>query len=272
MLGSFRRVVPWGLMIFGTALAGAEPDAPLTTEEIQALRREVLAERAGAIRFAAQVPNFPDRLEPTPLFRYDDFTRGYVDAFVWKLGATGRPRAIITNELHPNYLGGGPRMVYDFLSLSPDPFVAKSNDVGWSPRGSAVHFAAIPEGPEPAANPAARLQQIKTLARRFTATQLIAETDETLVHLRLLPKEIDRYVPATHQRSDGAAFLFVNGRNPGLMLFLETDGTGWHYGIGRLSMPSTLTVLLDDHAVWTRPRGSEPDGSYTASNSPANFP
>jgi len=81
-----------------------------------------------------------------------------------------------------------------------------------------------------------------------------------------------RYQPTDEELSDGAAFLMVNGRNPGLILFVETDGNGWSYGVGRLSYPSTLTVKLDDEVVWTKPPGSEPGNSYNAFNSSARFP
>jgi hypothetical protein len=60
---------------------------------------------------------------------------------------------------------------------------------------------------------------------------------------------------------------------PGIVLLLETDGAGWHYGIGRLSQPSTLIVKLDGAEVWKEPpavlQWSRP---YTASNATARIP
>ena len=91
----------------------------------------------------------------------------------------------------------------------------------------------------------------------------------------MLPREIERYSPGPEQLSDGAIFLFANGRNPALLLVVETDGKDWKYGIGRLSMPSTLEMRLDDLVVWSAPRiPSSPGWSepYNASNSPATFP
>ncbi len=52
----------------------------------------------------------------------------------------------------------------------------------------------------------------------------VQELDKTFVHLRLLPREIDRYAPGPRAASDGAIFLFANGRNPALLLVVETDG------------------------------------------------
>jgi hypothetical protein len=134
-------------------------------------------------------------------------------------------------------------------------------------------MAALPKGPEPAAEATKRLTQIKSLARRFTGTQLIQETDATSVELRLLPKHIDRYTPDAGDRSDGAVFLLVNGRNPALVLLVETDGEKWQYGVGRLSLPSTLTLRLDGRKVWSE---AQPviswTSPYTASNRPVVVP
>ena len=118
-----------------------------------------------------------------------------------------------------------------------------------------------------------RLSQIKEQARRFSATQEVTELTTTSVHLRLLPREIDRYDPVGSGLSDGAAFLFVNGRNPGLLLLIEIHGDAWQWGVGRLSAPSTLKLLLDDAEVWSEPRATLTwDRPYTASNSVAKFP
>ena len=84
-----------------------------------------------------------------------------------------------------------------------------------------------------------------------------------------------RKIPVPHRLILGAIFLFANGRNPAVLLVVETDGNEWQYGIGRLSMPSTLEMKLDESVVWTGPRfPSSPGWSepYTASNSTAQFP
>jgi hypothetical protein len=239
-------------------------------------RLEVMTARIKSIVISSTDPAIPKQMQPTPLFRYDDETRGYVDGTVWRLGETGRPLAVITAELHPNYLGSGARIVYDFLSLTGRRFTASSADIpGWSPRASAVVFKNLPNAPITSTVPAKRLTQLKEQARRFSGTQEVQETDKSFVHLRLLPREIERYSPGPEESSDGAIFLFVNGRNPALLLAVETDGKDWKYGIGRLSMPSTLEMRLDDIVVWSAPRiPSSPGWSepYNASNSPATFP
>ena len=268
------RIMAAFVMVSGLLLPAGEDTPSAKPEGLAERRMEVMASRVAAITVSSPEEGFPKRLQTPALFRYDDETRGYVDGTVWRLGETGRPLAIITAELHPNYLGGGPRIVYDFLSLTERPFSARSADVlNWTPRGSAVQMTALPDGADPAAEPARRLTQIKAAARRFTGTQLLQETDETSVELRLLPKHIDRYVPHASERSDGAVFLLVNGRNPALVLLIETDGEKWQYGVGRLSLPSTLTLRLDGREVWSEGRvGISWASPYNASNSAVVVP
>jgi hypothetical protein len=264
-----------GLALCWVCGVAAADDEPADKTNLAAARLDVMRARAESIVFTSPVPGFPVRLNAAPVFRYDDETRGYVDGTVWRLGDSGRPLAIITTELHPNYLGGGPRVVYDFLCLTDRRFTAKSKDVpGWSPPRSAVAMQPLDGAPVPAATATARLAQLKQQARRFTGTQEVQERETQHVHLRLLPREIDRYAPGSAERADGAIFLLVNGRNPALVLLVETDGEKWQWGVGRLTLPSNLELRLDDRVVWAQPR-NPPYGwasPYCASNSPAEFP
>ena len=194
-----------------------------------------------------------------------------MDGTVWRLGAEGRPLAIITAELTPDYYGAGPRIVYDFLSLTDVPFRAASGDVpGWSPSKSAVTMHPLPDAPRLETTAPRRLFQMKQLAGRFAATQ---DVDGEHLKLRLLPRPIDRYTLAGAEQGDAAIFLFVAGRMPGVLLLLENDGRKWQYGIGRLSGPSELVVTLDGDPVWKVPVAAYRwDQPYTASNSPAWIP
>src|SRR5262245_38141171 len=99
------------------------------TSDLAQRRLKVMKTRVQDISFTSPDTEFPKHLHPTPVFRYEDQPRGYVDGTVWRLGEQGRPLALITSELHPNYLNSGSRIVYDFLSLTARPFTAKSSDV-----------------------------------------------------------------------------------------------------------------------------------------------
>jgi hypothetical protein len=222
------------------------------------------------IRFYARREGFPERLQDQPLFRYDDLTRGYVDGTVWRLGESGRPQAIVTSELHPSY-AGQPRIVCDYLSLSDAPFMADViAGTTWMPKGSAVKMEPVPNGPPLAGNRALRLFQLKKMAERFTAHQTVEGQE---LELRLLPRHIDRYQPSDGDNSDAAIFLFVSGRNPGIVLLIEAVNGNWQYGVGRLSGPSTLSLSLDGNRVWqVEPSQYVWTASYTAANYPIVIP
>ncbi len=256
-------------------LVGVIQSFALGQSDVSEARMDLMAERVMQIRFFSDDNTLPKTIEAKPLFRYDDVPRGYVDGTVWRWGKKGRPQAIITAELHPKYGGTSPRVVYDFLSLSKKPFSAKSPDVSWTPSTSAVEMKRLDVAPQPADTPSKRLFQMKQIMKRMTASQIVSREDpeERKLNLRLLARPIDRYRDETNPGSDGAVFLFVAGTMPGVIVFLETDGEAWRYGVGRLSAPSTLVLAIDDAEVWKVPPdfGSWSD-PYTASNSPAVIP
>ncbi|WP_145385159.1 hypothetical protein [Stieleria neptunia] len=244
-------------------------DVTLVTQRMQVMR-----DHAMAIQFRSSNASHAKQVRPEPLFRYDDIPRGYLDGAVWRWGETGRPLAIVTTELHPKYLGAGPRIVYDFLSLADFPFTATSSHCQWQPSMSAVQFKQMADAPSPVATAAGRKIQMNRLIQGFVASQVVsAETSDTKrLKLRLLPRPIDVYQPDGPD-SNGAVYLFVAGRMPGVIVFLETDGQTWTYGIGRLSAPSTLVVTLDQTEVYrVPPNFGTWSGGYNASNAPVDIP
>lgn len=241
------------------------------SDSVAERRLKMMRQRAQSIVFSSRNTSFPKRLEPEPLFRYDDLTRGYVDGTVWRLGAKGRPRAIITTELNPSY-GGRPCVIYDFLSMTNTKFRAVSGDVpGWAPPKSAVTIKVLPEGPVPSSSKTKRLFQMKRLVSRF---EVVQHVDGEKLRLRLLSKQIDRYTPVGNKNADGAIFLFVSGRMPGMVVLIETDGETWSYGAGRLSGQSVLLqVLLDERVVWQERTATYGwNQPYNGSNAPAVIP
>jgi hypothetical protein len=273
-----KRVI--AVVIVGALAVVAGADEPEADKRSLAERRlEVMESAMKSVSIRSIAPEVPRQMHPNSLFRYDDETRGYVDGTVWKLGDTGRPLAIITSELHPNYVDGGtnrgPSMVFDFLSITDKPFEVVADTVPrWAPSASAVEMKPLPGAPAPAATAAKRLTQLKEQSRRFAGSQEVEELTTTLVELRLIPREIDRYSPVKDELADGAMFLFANGRNPAVVLMIETDGKEWQYGLGRLSLPSILKMRLDDEIVWTQPRYPSRGSSmsYWATNVPAKVP
>ncbi len=237
-------------------------------------RLELMRAKAMAFRFRGGEAKLPERVDDKPIFRYDDIPRGYVDGTIWRWGPPGRPLAIITAELHPNYLQSGHRVVYDLLSLAPFPFRASGSHGNWSPAEKAVAMKRLPTDVKPAKEASKRRLQMKRLVTRFEASQVVSEESDlqSRLKLRLLPRAIDSYQPSS-DGSVGAAYLFVSGRMPGVILFLECDGQEWQYGMGRLSAPSTLVVTFDEREVYrVPPNFGTWSGGYNASNSTVKIP
>ena len=160
-------------VLFETQVLFGEDTTALSIAE---RRMKLMQDRCAKIEFKSNRESypFPDRLESEALFRYDDIPRGYVDGAVWRLGGNGRPKAIITTELHKDFFGAGPKIIYEFLSLTNDLFTARSIDIpGWSPDESAAELKPIDEAPIPADTKSLRLVQMKRLAERFTAQQVV---------------------------------------------------------------------------------------------------
>jgi hypothetical protein len=193
---------------------------------------------------------------PTPLLRYSDPTRGgvkaessnnlLVDATVWRLGTEGRPTAIVTLEIyrHPD---GTHVLAYEFLSLTATRFSLKhkTEEVRWDATESGLTLKELPDAPKPAAAAAARLAQMRQLARRFGAKETF---NKETVECRLLAQPLDRYQSEAEKIVDGAIFALANGTNPEIGIVLECDADRWVYGIVRMGS-AAATVTLDDRQV-----------------------
>lgn len=237
----------------------ADPDKELAAE-----RLELMLDHMQAFTVQSDVEGFPEAFHSTPIFRYHDPARGYVDAAVWRLGDAGRPKALITTELHPRFFNR-PRIVFEYLSLSAEKYTAGP----WSPAESALQLQPIADAPAPADNERARGLQLGRIAGRFKANEI---AEGTSAELRLLPKPVHRYQP-DGDGTDGAIFFFSYGTNPEAALFIESDGDGWSYAVGRLSGAAEMTVTLDGETAWeVGPAMYQWTQSYTASNTPADIP
>jgi hypothetical protein len=193
---------------------------------------------------------------PKPLLRYSDPTRGGIkteaannvllDAGVWRLGAEGRPTALVTLEIYQ--LPNGSRVLsYEFLSLTGAKFSLKhkTEAVRWDATASALAPKDLPDAPKPAAAPAQRLAQMRQQARRFGAKETF---NKQSIECRLLAQPLDRYQSESDKIADGAIFALANGTNPEIGILLETDGERWKYAVLRLSAAESK-VTLDDKEI-----------------------
>jgi len=169
----------------------------------------------------------------------------------------GRAQALSTVFANPQSKGRI-TILHEFQSLATRPIIAqKGNQVQWKPTQPGVHFQPIPEAPEPAESPVARLRQMRSLVRDFTAHSVSIQTEETRWELRMLPAPLYRYESSGPETLDGALFTFVStaGTDPELLLLIEarknsSDGWSWQYAPARFSDHS-LHLMLRDQEVWT---------------------
>jgi hypothetical protein len=207
---------------------------------------------------------------PEPLLRYSEPTRdlkatgGCLDAGVWRLGAEGRPTALVTVEIYR--ADGGARVLsYEFLSLTDKTFSLKhkTEQVRWDATASGLELKDLPEGPKPGETAAARLTQMRHLARRFGATEAY---NKDTVECRLIAQPIDRYQSEADKIADGTIFALANGTNPEVGIVLETDGRTWRYGVLRLCAAGVKVTLDGKEVAAYEPHktGASRDGPYNS--------
>jgi hypothetical protein len=257
--------VGFGLFVLSasSALADDEQEAKKRLEYMQAA---VNGLESKSSELKAKALTASDK----PLLRYSDPTRGLdeknpknvlLDAGVWRLGAEGRPTALVTIEMYQP--PKGPRVLsYEFLSLTTSKFSLKhkTEDIHWDATASGLTLKELPDAPKPATTAALRLTQMRQLAKRFGAKERF---NKDLLECRLLAQPIDRYSSEADKIVDGAIFALANGTNPEIGIVLESDGEHWRYGILRLTSAESFVTLDDKEVVsYEQFRYDRKDGPY----------
>ncbi|MEX2137886.1 MAG: hypothetical protein WD894_01405 [Pirellulales bacterium] len=192
------------------------------------------------------------KLIPKPLFRFSDPSRLYSDGSVWAWATPGRPLAMV--EFRTEDRNGGV-WGHDLVATSDVRVSAEVAGHGrWAPQEPVFKLQPVSDSAPPAKTEAARLRQMKRFARTLSASEV---RRGQRYELRLLPTEIHRYSDAQSGLVDGAAFAFVVGSNPEVILFVEAHKAdsgelSWKYGLARMTA-AEMTFLLGDTEVWTVP-------------------
>jgi hypothetical protein len=259
------------LSSFVAAEDGADGDA----------KRESQAANQKAIESAERLANMRRRAEHThvfatdgdkreeiamrsePVFRYGDQPRGIVDATLWVWGEPGRPVALQKIEFYPPTPTS---WTYCLASLSSGLVAAEwQGGRTWTAIKPGVEMRLLDGGPDPSANKAGRIRQMKDLARRFTVRG--SEATQRREELRLITQPIHRYADAEQGIEEGAIFGFGSGTNPNCLLLIElareVQSRGrWQYGFVGMSAES-LRARFDDHEVWFFPAAARIGGLDT---------
>jgi hypothetical protein len=220
-------------------------------EEVKKLRLELMKSAIDGLKIAPNdsLPQSDVKFGKSPLLRYNDETRGFLDAGVWRLGENGRPAALVTVELY-RHQEGTALLTYEFLSLTPARFsMATPQGMNWIAVGTDLKFTDVPDSPRPAEAPKARLSQMREITRRFSVHE---ELKGDKVECRLMPSPIDRYADPSRGIVDGAMFAFANGTNPEVGVLLECNDRTYSYGVFRLSS-AALAADLDGKTVYEAP-------------------
>ena len=123
----------------------------------------------------------------------------------------------------------------------------------------------MPHAPPPAGTAVRRLNQMRALAREYSAAVTGWDKDQQV--LRLLPQPVYRYGRPGGAVADGALFAYCKGTNPEVLLLVEAvkDGKGlqWQYAFARMSSRA-CEVRREDKVVWSVPlvRGESPSDPY----------
>lgn len=216
--GTMPALIALVVLLTSSAVSHAEPPA----KQLLALHQ---SEAASYRMWLDEARQQLLELQPQPIFSWTNVTReqqiGHV--FVWM--AAGRPQAIGTIfSVHDSSNGASRRaLVHEFVTLAEEPLVVETPAASryqWEPKAG-ITMTPIPRAPAVGATKAARLLQMKALARAVTARTISGEkqTDE----LRLLPQPLLRYTPEKGPVVDGALFAMVGtaGTDPELLVLIE---------------------------------------------------
>lgn len=251
------RALPLAALLVTASLPGlraAAADPPATESDVEAGRAKAFVAYA---REAARGYTFTRedgreltfREEPTLTWTNPAAGELYGVDFVWT--HEGRPEMVASFF---RWYAPYQSVNHEIHSLSLQPVRAvKDGEPVWIVDRPGVELAPMPLAPAPAETPAARLSQMKRLARDFSATHV---SGDTTLELRMLPQPLFRYEGAA-EADDGALFAFVEATDPDVILLLEArrtaDGSQWHYGFARMG-PQEVRASYRGQQVWQVPR------------------
>jgi hypothetical protein len=233
-------------------------DDQAAAKERQASRLALMRKIAASITLIERPGEPAERvspLRPEPVLRYSDPPRHMDDASMWAWGDPGRPVAMLKLELYPPHPPQR-RWVLGLVSLAPDRISVRYHDgQTWTSSKAGVELHALADAPVPGATETVRMAQMKSLARRFAASE-DTRSPRGRLELRLMPRPFDRYARRPAGLLDGVLFGFATGTNPDIFLAIEawTGERGsprFQYSLAR-NGGGFFRVKLDDDEVWTQ--------------------
>ena len=195
-------------------------------------------------------------LVPRSLLNWSNPVFGTTDGGLYLWTDDGAPAALLKT-----YKTRNGRWFEQVRSFCVDRIVARESKDGavfWSPDRGAPAMQPLANTPAPASTDVARLVQMKSLHRQFSAKGELegAGGEQTL---RLYPTPLYRY--SNDRVIDGALFGFAQGTAPDVILHLEArntgedgdDRAGWFYQVGSIGI-FKVDVYRGGTMVWSAPR------------------
>jgi hypothetical protein len=191
-------------------------------------------------------------LRAEPLLRWSNPTAGSVHGEVFLWTDHKRPAAIasIYRWYHPFK-----DCTFEVVSTSTLPVAGREGNKNlWEAKESGIQWKPLEGAPPPAKSGTSRLNQMRQLARRFSARLVDKRTGDEAVdrELRLLNQPVYRYESPEAEVIDGGLFALVETTDPEVWVLLEAiehnEKTIWQYGLARMNADA-CEVRLDDKPV-----------------------
>jgi hypothetical protein len=236
-----------------TLALGADPADPDAAQE--AARRDEVAKLAPAKAKQVEVivgeAAEQATLRAEPLLRWSNPTAGSVYGEVYLWTHQQRPAAIasIYRWYHPFK-----DCTLEVVSTSSTAVQAREGKKTlWEAQGPSIDWKTL-DAAAPGKTASVRLNQMRQLARRFSAQLLDKRTSAEAVtrELRLLNQPVYRYESPAAGVVDGGLFALVETTDPEVWVLLEAvqrDGKStWQYALARMNSDA-CEVRLDDKPV-----------------------
>jgi hypothetical protein len=223
------------------------------TTDVERAEETVRLARAEAGRYRIVRDNDPQtkvELRDRQILKWSNPAEGALFGSVVLWTVDGRPETVASIY---RWYDAKKEFQAEFKSLSTHALTATREDKpAWSTGESDISFHEIAHDSPPADREARRAQQMRDIARRFTADLVHPEKGRNA--LRLLPQPVYRYEKLPKDLVDGALFAFVQGTDPEVFLLIEAEktdaGVRWRYAASRMNM-FELHLYLDDKEVWS---------------------